>query len=542
MAPIRDGKSLADLTEYRGTTLWWFVHTFFSNALERMVKGASATASGGGGSSFPRSIRSRSLLPWAYLAYELFASRVGQWFSRARRGEEGGRRILMVSHTHQWKLLRDPHTEERRKGDAFFDSTISALEARGDFEILTTYPLGGPPDPWYFPLRGLRTLAERRRAGGRAFHRPFEAYWSAHLWRDGMRARRRFVGMLEGIKAAIQEHLSTQEGYDLDLLEDFLDYHFSVTFPRVVEHIDTAKRLLEAERPDLILLTTEYGLFERALVVGARMKGIPTLAVQHGVIHPRHFGYIYPPGAVATDGSVSAPHVPIPDRTAVYGQYHKEILTELGAYPSNSVIVTGQPRYDLLEEARQRYDSDRIRGELGLAPSGKLVLWTTQTHGLPAAENEANIDAVYGALHGLEGVGLVVKLHPLEDQGAPLYRKHRLNHPIIVDGEGDTFALLHACDLMITGHSTTALEAVALSRPVIILNLSGDPDPVDYVQAGVAVGVYRAEDLRPTIERLLVDDGGLAENRERYIQRYLYRVDGKATERVVNLIEEMIEA
>ncbi|NKQ39248.1 MAG: hypothetical protein HF967_07260 [Methanosarcinales archaeon] len=32
----------------------------------------------------------------------------------------------------------------------------------------------------------------------------------------------------------------------------------------------------------------------------------------------------------------------------------------------------------------------------------------------------------------------------------------------------------------------------------------------------------------------------LAKNRKIYIEKYLYKIDGKATERVVNLIEEII--
>jgi hypothetical protein len=57
----------------------------------------------------------------------------------------------------------------------------------------------------------------------------------------------------------------------------------------------------------------------------------------------------------------------------------------------------------------------------------------------------------------------------------------------------------------------------------------------------VALGVYKEEDLKPTIKKLLGSNSILAKNRERYIKKYLYKIDGKATERVAKLIEEMIE-
>ncbi|MEE9181258.1 MAG: hypothetical protein V3U33_01635, partial [candidate division NC10 bacterium] len=72
--------------------------------------------------------------------------------------------------------------------------------------------------------------------------------------------------------------------------------------------------------------------------------------------------------------------------------------------------------------------------------------------------------------------------------------------------------------------------------------LSGEPDLVDYVREGVAEGVYRPQDLRPAIERLLSDSTHLSTRRGQYVAKYLFKADGKATERVVELIDQMIEA
>ena len=80
------------------------------------------------------------------------------------------------------------------------------------------------------------------------------------------------------------------------------------------------------------------------------------------------------------------------------------------------------------------------------------------------------------------------------------------------------------------------MEAVALSKPVIILNLSGETDPVEYVKEGVALGVYREPDLLAALKRLLKDDSELAARRDRYIEKYLYKIDGKATQRVIEII------
>jgi CDP-glycerol glycerophosphotransferase (TagB/SpsB family) len=208
---------------------------------------------------------------------------------------------------------------------------------------------------------------------------------------------------------------------------------------------------------------------------------------------------------------------------------------------SEEIMVTGQPRYDILYQADKIYDKNKICKQLKLDQNKKLILWTTQTHGFPIDENEKNISAVFNAVKSLKNVQLVIKLHPAEDQKASLYKKDKSFEPVIIGRKADTLALIFTCDLLIARHSTTAMEAVALAKPVIVLNLSGEPDVVDYVEQGVALGVYKEEDLKPAIEKLLKDDSELAKNRRGYIEKYLYRIDGKATERVVNLIMQMIE-
>ncbi len=535
------GKSIVESSEYDGISLWWFVHNDFRAAVDQIVSSTDNRGAERQVSRVARNSRICSLLAFAYLAYQFLAFTLGRLLStKTTQQDEKRVRILMISQNRQWKVIPDQQRGKARTTDAFFDSIISALQESGNYEIVTTYPLAGPPDPWYYPFPGLKTVFRRRRDIATA-HRPFDGYWSIAVWQKSREARRHFSREWAALR--YREALRVQVDGDDSILNQIVErlaYYFLVVYGRVVGLLAAAERLLEREKPRLVLLMNEYGRFERSIVFACRLRGIPTLAIQHGVIHPFHHGYIYASDEVSKSGSVESPYCPIPDRTAAYGPYYKELLTEVSSYPKDSVVVTGQPRYDSLHYADQMYDRNKILLELGLDPRRKLVLWATQTHGLPADENERNIEAVYQAIRQSEDLQLVIKLHPGEDQRAPQYKRSHLYKPTIIGGSGNTISLLYACDLMITRYSTTALEAVALNKPVIILNLSEDPDLVDYVQEGVAVGVYRARDLRPAIKKLLVEDGELARNREQYIRRYLYRVDGKATERVVNLIDEMI--
>ena len=96
---------------------------------------------------------------------------------------------------------------------------------------------------------------------------------------------------------------------------------------------------------------------------------------------------------------------------------------------------------------------------------------------------------------------------------------------------------------MITTFSTSGLEAVVLNKPVITINLTGRPDPVDYAEKGVAIGVYKGKNLYYAINNALYNEDvrkSLLRERKKYKRDYF--LDGKASERISNVIESMVLA
>jgi len=202
------------------------------------------------------------------------------------------------------------------------------------------------------------------------------------------------------------------------------------------------------------------------------------------------------------------------------------------------IVVTGQPRFDILARANELFDKDEICKKFGLTTSKKILLWATDS-GLPEEESKENISAVYQVASTLENVQLAIKLHPAEDQEAPLYKQNHSYAPIIIKGNQPISQLLYVCDVMITKASTTINEAAILNKPIIVLNLSGEPDAMPYVEKSIALGVYKKEDLVSAIKDALYNAKireKLAAGREKFVYEFAYVQDGKASERVVNLI------
>ena len=212
---------------------------------------------------------------------------------------------------------------------------------------------------------------------------------------------------------------------------------------------------------------------------------------------------------------------------------------------SEGIIVTGQPRYDVLYHADKIYSKEKFLEKYKINPNHKIVLWATACHSISDEENTKNFKAVFETMQNLKNVTLIIKQHPREGKRyTKMIEKYLNNYKInavITPKNSDTHEQLFVCGVVLIKTSTVALEAVAFNKPVITMNLSRDTDSVEFVKEGIALGVYEEKDLKPAIAKLLKDDSELVKNRVKYIEKYLYKIDGKATERVVNLIKEMIK-
>jgi len=85
---------------------------------------------------------------------------------------------------------------------------------------------------------------------------------------------------------------------------------------------------------------------------------------------------------------------------------------------------------------------------------------------------------------------------------------------------------------------------MALGKSLLIINLTGQPDSIPYVQEGVALGVYQEGRTEQTILRLLNTNHpnpDWIKCRQNFIRRHLTSDDGHSAERVAQLMLGMIE-
>ena len=515
----KDGKSLIELTSYRGISLWWFIRFRLYHSAEspQLTK------------SLIKNIHFISLVDFLYDFFTSILCRVLSRFSKVKTRGKRRLKVLITAHNVQWKNVYDV-TGRLKKADAYFDSVITELKKQ-DYDIVTVYSLG-------YSISGFKTLIDKLKRQKGIIHKAFNIYWSIKIWKKAYDARRYFGNIWKNILENDEKFIGLLETYGL---RTELSYCFNSVFERVVKNIEMAKELVEEEEPDLILLLNEYGVFERALVVAGKLKGIPTLAIQHGNIGPLHMGYMFSKDSVSAYGSVETPYCPIPDKTAVYGQYYYDLLTRMSAYPPSSVVITGQPRYDILAMADRVFSRESFCAKLGLDPDRKIVLVATQPLLRPI--REAFIRRVLAALKHFPEVQIIIKTHPREKGESYKKAVEKENVKVVIlPSKSETFEALYACDLLVAGFSTVITEALVVGKPAVTVSLGGE-EPTPFYK-GVTLRVDKEEDLAPAIRKALYDEKTrekLKKERKKFVSKYAHKQDGKATERVISLIERMIK-
>ena len=261
------------------------------------------------------------------------------------------------------------------------------------------------------------------------------------------------------------------------------------------------RRLIQRLHPAGILLVNEYGRPE--WLAAAQAEGIPSVAVQHGIIHRYHVGYRFPD---------RPPQLILPSRTYVFGDYEARLLTGDSVYRPDEVVVAGSPRLDLVADpepdaADRAGTRAAVRRELGVADSNRLVVVSTTA---AAVLTRFGVVPALGRIfdHELDRVHLVVKLHPAETDGK---RYERLIHgiaaargrpapPLTVVQAIDLYRLLAAADAHLGSYSTVLTEATVLGTPNLLAAADAGGDLLDYAAAGVARPVSDGADLLRALE------------------------------------------
>ncbi len=428
----------------------------------------------------------------------------------------GSPRVLFLTHASMWRAERE----------MYFDDILPAVASRAATIVVAF----GPPVP--FRKRAVTTwVQDLLEIGGSdlpyvAIRRYFSPGLCLRLTREFIRASTLFreFRRTPGIERALS-HRGVPLGPEA--MAPFRDT-FLRQFPWTMRSFLEVETVLRLEKPDVLVLYAESSGLGRAAVAAARAHGIPSVAVQHGIMYPQYYSHEHAPDELERDP------VPIANRTAVFGELAKELLVQRGSYPEERIVVTGSPKFDALVDAASGYDPAATRRALAVPEGARfLVLATRWSAVCPVFEE------LVRAIESLPRVFLFVKPHQAESPTPYEEVALRLaaERTRILPAEKNLLELLFASDGLITVDSFASSEALVLGRPVLVLNLPGNLGPL--VDRGVALGVRRGESIAKALETLLFDSEtahSLETKRRAYIREFAFGADGRSTERIVECI------
>ena len=572
--PLLDGRSFRELYEWKGVSLWWFAELFlhhstgsprrvrlieaFDRLLQKLAPGEVEAASLPNEEAvlLARACTARGILfhgaprppPFAVRRLALRRRLQGRWYELktlltaakaafaappSLRAPRAKKRVMFLSHAAFWRE-RVSEGGASEEYEHYFDRLIPETAKSADLAPLVI-------------AVGPRTAFRRRDGGDRMrewLSLGGEGASYVHInrfvsWRT-FRAVREASAMMRKAYALLRSSPALQEAFShrgvrfFDLAQADLAGTLLLQIPWAVRSYEEMTQALEQARPGVVCLYAESSGWGRAAVAACRAQGVRSVGIQHGILYPKYYSYRHDPDEA---------DCPRPDRTAVFGEAARRFLVEAGHYVPESLVVTGSPRFDELLLASRSWDRTAIRERLGIAEGERLLAVASRFRGI--RETHQSIGSAFHSLlragQALPRTRILVKPHPAEgtEGYASVIRELRAEHARLLPPQADLMQLLFAADALVTVESLSAVEALVLGRPVVILNMPTNLR--DMVEAGVAIGVARGADPQPALQKVLADEETkrrLSEARQAYLLDVASGVDGRATERLLALVRD----
>jgi glycosyltransferase involved in cell wall biosynthesis len=572
--PFLDGRSFRDLYAWKGVSLWWFAELFLHHSTEatrfvRVIEVVHRLLD----AERPEELEAHGLPEDEALLVARTCTARGVLFQggRVRRGRRptvsavrrralwngvkarataakaalsgpppapgpGAPIALFLSHAAFWRERPDEGGGARAY-EHYFDRLIPAT---GEDGALRPHVVAVGPRA-AFRRRGMGDRLSdwlRLREDGEGYVH-VNRYFGPGVAREaraGSALARRIWADLAG-RPAVREAFSHRGVSFADLSEADLAATVLLQLPWAIRSYEEMASVLQTVRPAVACLYAESSGWGRAALAACRAAGVPTVAVQHGILYRNYYSY-------AHDADEAA--CPRPDRTAVFGEEARRLLVEMGRYPEEALVITGSPRLDQLEELSRGWDAAARRASLGVGAGDRLVVVASRFRGIRRTHQSIGsaLPALVRAVDAL-GARCLVKPHPAEsgEDYARVLRETGAQRTRLLPGSTDLLPLLHAADALVTVESLSAVEALVLDKPVLVLNAPTNLRAM--VDAGVALGVPVGDDPADRLYRVLFDPGTrevLRAARARYRAEIAFGTDGGATARILALVRSVAGA
>jgi len=307
---------------------------------------------------------------------------------------------------------------------------------------------------------------------------------------------------------------------------------FLEDIPRIISNFNILGEVARMKKIKVAVLRNDVKELERTVILSLRLQKIPSLVIQHGIL-------------AESNGHNSL----LADKFAAWGKASVEWYGRFGS-PLEKFEITGNPRFDKLSNWKPPLSKQLLCKRLNLDANKEIILFATQQINKFSSFWTDDLfwiltDKLLETMQQFPDKQLIIKVDPYEDL---VPYKERLfarsyNNAVAVK-DIDIYTLIYFSELVMTQDSTVGLEAMLFGKPLVTVNFTKREDRVPYFGKGAALGVYKEADLPSAIEKTLADKETILKlkiGRSAFLEEYAYKIDGKANERILNLLKYYIE-
>ncbi len=319
------------------------------------------------------------------------------------------------------------------------------------------------------------------------------------------------------------------------LVSQALDLIVAEVLTETLKDIDDAHSMFERVKPHIVLLRATISNQTHFVILAqvARARNVPSLEVQHGLEYNG-------PGSFTRRHSA--------EYMGVYGLFTQREMKSTGDNRSTPIII-GSPRFDVYA-ASANWKSVKT--------PGKTVSFLCIANAIETVADadayafEEYFSAIAIALKDIPNARVIVKLRPGDNVRNVLARRIVASTlgdiPYIIAHNEPLSELFSNADVVISGYTTAAIEAMQCGKPLVYLGLSsieklfGLHHFPEYAENNAMRLATTTEDLTRILKELSMHPDVRAEiavHAVAFLKRE-YVFDGHASERMANLILSLV--
>ncbi|MEP1034887.1 CDP-glycerol glycerophosphotransferase family protein [Ekhidna sp.] len=209
--------------------------------------------------------------------------------------------------------------------------------------------------------------------------------------------------------------------------------------------------------------------------------------------------------------------------------------------PTHEFEVTGYLKYDKVKESP--LSKEKFMGKYNLVPSNKTIFFAS-SHGYDPAIKRRML-AEISRLCIEQGFNLIVKTHPLEQDGIAKEQVRSKNQIVFSHSDLSAMECVYYSDIVVSPGSSIVLDALYYGKPYITFSYSKSRVITDFMAISSEPFIFKALNIEELKQQIIqLDDetflSKLTEKMDGVKERYLFKTDRKASQRVIELLERII--